>query len=190
MLHLALALAVFYTLHSLLALNGTKQWAAASLGLERWYRLAYTLLSIVLSGWVLFALYKARTGDVLYHPTAAMRVAGLLLVVGGGLLATLAVLRFGGAGFLGLAPERTVGLVRTGLHCRMRHPIYTGIISAAVGWLLLDGHGTTLLVVGITFVYLPIGIALEERKLIAAFGEEYRRYRREVPALIPHLHTT
>ena len=44
--------------------------------------------------------------------------------------------------------------------------------------------------VGITFVYLPIGIALEERKLIAAFGEEYRRYRREVPALIPHLHTT
>jgi protein-S-isoprenylcysteine O-methyltransferase Ste14 len=187
MLHLALALVVFYTLHSLLALNATKRWAAERWGLTRWYRLAYTLVSTVLSGWVLFALYNARTGDALYHPTAAMRVAGLLLVLGGGLLATVAALRFGGAGFLGLAPERAAGLVRTGMHGRMRHPIYTGIISAAIGWLLLDGHGTTLLVVGITFVYLPIGIALEERKLIAAFGEDYVRYRREVPALFPRL---
>jgi protein-S-isoprenylcysteine O-methyltransferase Ste14 len=56
-----------------------------------------------------------------------------------------------------------------------------------VGWLLMDGHDTALLVVGITFVYLPIGIALEERKLIAAFGEDYVRYRREVPALFPRL---
>jgi protein-S-isoprenylcysteine O-methyltransferase Ste14 len=39
-------------------------------------------------------------------------------------------------------------------------------------------------------VYLPIGIHLEERKLIATFGEAYRRYRGEVPALWPRWHTT
>jgi len=190
MLHLALALAVFYTLHSLLALNGTKRWAAASLGLERWYRLAYTVVSLALAGWVLFALGTARIGPALYQPTFSMRTLGAALVLGGGLLATAAVMRFGGAGFLGFSPERPTGLVRTGMHGRMRHPIYTGIILATVGWLLMDGQPSTLLVVGITFVYLPIGIALEEQKLIAAFGEDYRRYRREVPALVPRLHTT
>ncbi len=190
MLHLALALAVFYTLHSLLALNATKRWAAERWGLQRWYRLAYTVVSLVLSGWVLFALGTARGGVALYQPTFIMRTLGAALVLGGGLLATAAVLRFGGAGFLGLAPERPTGLVRTGMHGRMRHPIYTGIILAAVGWLLMDGQPSTLVVVGITFVYLPIGIALEERKLIAAFGDDYRRYRRDVPALIPRLHTT
>jgi methanethiol S-methyltransferase len=44
-----------------------------------------------------------------------------------------------------------------------------------------------MLAVGITFLYLPIGIHLEEGKLIAVFGEEYRKYREEVPALIPKL---
>jgi hypothetical protein len=33
--------------------------------------------------------------------------------------------------------------------------------------------------------YILLGIALEERDLIALFGDRYRRYRQEVPMLIP-----
>ncbi len=187
---LALSLIVFYVLHSVLAWTGVKQWAAATLGLDRWYRLVYTLVSLGLSAWVLIAYGAMPTGGVIFPSTPLLMVAGWSLMVGGGLLAGAAVLRFGGAGFLGFGPERSTGLVRTGMHGRMRHPIYTGIILAAFGWLLLDGTPATVLVVGITFLYLPIGIHLEERKLITTFGEEYRRYRREVPALWPRWHTT
>jgi protein-S-isoprenylcysteine O-methyltransferase Ste14 len=187
---LALSLMVFYALHSVLAWTGVKRWAATSLGLDRWYRLTYTLVSLGLSAWVLIAYGAITTGGVLLPSTPLLTVAGWSLMVGGGLLAAVAVLRVGGAGFLGLAPERATGLIRTGLHGRMRHPIYTGIIVVALGWLLLGCTPEKLVVVGITFVYLPIGIHLEERKLIATFGEEYRRYRSEVPALWPRWHTT
>ncbi len=33
--------------------------------------------------------------------------------------------------------------------------------------------------------YILIGISLEERDLIALFGDQYRRYRKQVPMLIP-----
>ena len=47
------------------------------------------------------------------------------------------------------------------------------------------GRGTALLSVG----YIAVGIAFEERDLIAGLGDTYRAYRAEVPAVIPGLWT-
>jgi methanethiol S-methyltransferase len=185
-LHLALSLVMFYTVHSLLADTRAKRWADQRLGLVRWYRLFYTIQSLVLFAWVYMAYLRSGPDTIQVFP-AAVQGLGWAMVLLGGLLATVAVLRFGGSGFVGLVPERSTGLVRSGLHGRMRHPIYSGIILAALGWLLLSFSFSTMLAVGITFLYLPIGIHLEEGKLIAVFGEEYRKYREEVPALIPKL---
>lgn len=185
MLHLALSLVVFYALHSLLAWTGVKRWAALRLGLVRWYRLTYSIVSVLLLLWV-WQAYRAAPSTALWTPARWAMIPGLLLLVGGAALAVVAVLRFGGAAFLGLQAEVPGALVRSGLHGRMRHPIYTGTIVLLLGWLLLSPTAATALCIGLTFVYLPIGITLEERKLIDLFGEDYRRYRREVPALWPH----
>jgi protein-S-isoprenylcysteine O-methyltransferase Ste14 len=185
MVQLVLSTVVFCALHSLLALDSVKRKVAAWPGAARWYRLAYSLQSTLLLLWVVLAYVKADTHGPYWVPSPWLKVLAWALVVGGAALSGLAVTRFGTAGFLGFAPERRTGLVRTGLHGRMRHPIYTGIIGAMLGWVLLHPTPATLVVVGILAFYLPIGIHLEERKLIAAFGEAYRRYRREVPALIP-----
>ena len=185
MLHLAVATVVFYALHSLFAWTGVKQWASTALGLVRWYRLAYTLQSLVLLAWVFHAYRSAASHHVLLAPSALLTIVAWTLVALGGLIASAAVLRFGGAGFIGLAEEKRTGLVRSGLHGRVRHPIYAGVILVLLGWILLDSSAATAMVVGITLCYLPVGIALEERKLIAVFGEEYVRYRKEVPALWP-----
>jgi methanethiol S-methyltransferase len=67
----------------------------------------------------------------------------------------------------------------------VRHPLY-------IGWLTIFWAAPTMTVAHLVFAlattaYILIAIQLEERDLVAAFGERYIDYRRNTPMLIPRL---
>ena len=67
----------------------------------------------------------------------------------------------------------------------VRHPIYLGFLLAfwaaptmTVGHLIFSSAMT---------IYVLVGARLEERDLVAAFGDRYRLYQREVGMLVPFM---
>jgi protein-S-isoprenylcysteine O-methyltransferase Ste14 len=92
------------------------------------------------------------------------------------------------AEFLGLKRSDTATmspprLVTGGWYAIVRHPLY--LFSTL--FLILNPVMTDqwLLLTILSTIYFMVGALIEERRLVGLFGDEYRRYRREVPFMIP-----
>jgi protein-S-isoprenylcysteine O-methyltransferase Ste14 len=83
--------------------------------------------------------------------------------------------------------EHTQELVTTGLHARMRHPIYVAHLSSLAGWTIGSGLLVAYVLLAVNLlITFPLMILLEERELAARFGPSYWEYKQAVP-LFPNL---
>ena len=65
----------------------------------------------------------------------------------------------------------------------VRHPLYTCILLLL--WCFPDLSGDRLLLNMMLTIWVVLGSVLEERDLVSRFGEQYMKYQRDVPMLIP-----
>jgi len=77
------------------------------------------------------------------------------------------------------------GVIRKGVFGLVRHPIYLGEILLYLGFLSLNISLAAAVVWLLATCFLHYLSRYEERLLIARFGNDYRRYIREVPMWIP-----
>ncbi len=181
---LALIWLGYFIVHSGLASERVKRYVARRwTSIARYYRLYYNLFASVLLVPPLWLLH-ALNGPWLWkwQGAAAGWADGLAAAAIAGFIWSLRY--YSGANFLGLRPSSDTRehLRISPLHRYVRHPWY--FFALIIIW-TRDMTAAWLVSACLISLYFVLGSRLEERKLIAAYGEAYRRYQGAVPALFP-----
>lgn len=176
---------VYFFIHSWLASSSVKTFIRKHRKIYSYYRLLYSVISTI-GLFLLLAFNSSFPQELLFQSIGWVRYTSLILATGGVIIVSRAFRYYKVSSFLGFK-EEDQRFVRSGILNRVRHPIYSGTILIVIGFFLFNPTMPTLVSMACIFTYLPVGIALEEGKLIQQFGEVYRQYKKEVPALIPRI---
>lgn len=172
----------YFILHSVLA----SAWAKRLFGQWQHYRLFYTAMAMLTLA-PLWLLRASLPFEPLWNGGIVGQVIGLGFGFGAYKMGAAALRLYGIRQFVGLKPQTAETLVRKGILARVRHPLYTATILLGIGFFIWQPIWANLVMLLAWLAYLPIGIWLEERKLIAQFGAAYQTYQKEVPALWPRI---
>lgn len=178
---------LYFFLHSFLASSNVKEYLKNSFGLSfRTQRLIYSTVSTL--GLLAILFYNgALGGERLLSSSQVTRFISLFLAAAGVLIVRMAFRSYDLRSFLGLEDEKKGEFESSGILAHVRHPLYTATILIVIGFFLYDSRFASLVSLVCTFIYLPIGIYLEEKKLVKEFGDRYRAYRQKVPMLMPSI---
>ena len=187
MLFLFICWVIYFFLHSLLAADAVKHWFKAVFNLQsRHYRLGYNFINLVLLPALVYLQYTT-VSTLIFKTNGLSATAGLLVAVCGFVIMLAAAWAYDLPVFFGFKQETKMPLQINGLHQYMRHPLYSGTLLCCIGLCVLFPYVKNGVLLLLMFVYTLIGIELEEKKLVIAFGDTYKRYQKKVKRLIPGL---
>ncbi len=176
----------FAFLHSLLAADHIKKRAEKILKERfRYYRLIYNIISFITATPAFWVWVTSSSSTPLLYsvPAWLFPVILMLRLLSLGLFA-YAAFQTDMLEFAGLRRESARGrLITGGAYGIVRHPIYAAgiiLIFTKTEMTLLDFTAAALV-----SIYLIAGAFIEERRLVSAFGDEYRKYQQRVSMFIP-----
>jgi protein-S-isoprenylcysteine O-methyltransferase Ste14 len=126
-----------------------------------------------------------RGGSLAVH-SVVLETMGMLVFACGIALAVWARLHLGHNWGMPMTQRAEPELVTSGPYSFVRHPIYTGLLTAMLGTALVDNL-LGLIVVAVLVAYFYYCGTVEERNLTATFPTAYPEYRSRTKMLIPFL---
>ncbi len=148
----------------------------------------YVIVQFVLFGVIFVAPFGTRQWAGWPWPyNVVSQILGLILAAAGLLLAMVGVLSLGGNLTAVPRPKENAHMVAHGAYRLVRHPIYSGIISGAVGWGLVHNSLITLLLALVLLAFFDVKSRREEQWLAERY-EEYAAYQKRVRKLIPFIY--
>lgn len=78
-------------------------------------------------------------------------------------------------------------LIRTGPYARVRHPIYTGLLTALTGTALAIDQWRALVAVLLALYAFWLKASAEEKMLAQEFGERFTAHRQQTGFLLPRM---
>ena len=150
----------------------------------------FSLVLIVAGNFV--ALFAAI--GLAYRPLGSMnsfvlQIVGVIVMGAGIIVRSIAIAQLGRFHTPNVAVRQGHRLIDTGLYRHVRHPSYLGALIAFFGFSVALGNWLSVVVVMIvTLCIYLFRIREEESALEAAFGDDYRAYRRRTKRLVPGLY--
>ena len=180
---------LYGVIHSLFAANWMKQFFLNHTGKwYKYYRLTYTTLATVLLIPILW--YQSTLPQkILFQQQAVTVFAGISLATFGIMIIKISFGQYDMKEFLGLqqaeGDQGVQPMTTRGMLSIVRHPLYAGSIMAILGYLIFAPTLANLVMAICLIAYFIVGIYFEEKKLVLEFGEQYLKYKEQIPALIP-----
>lgn len=167
----------------LLGVVRTKRTVQRQSSDSRRLQLGMTILGYFLIFWRLrpYSPFNLRLIP-LHH---SLLVLGAALTVAGCLLAIWARVMLGANWSMNVTLKQQHALMTRGPYAFVRHPIYTGLLLAALGTAIVYGAAHCFLGVAVLFYGFWLKLHTEEEFMLQQFGAQYVAYKEHVRALIP-----
>ena len=178
--------------HSIMADTLFKKKIKILLGKRyKFYRLFYSFFAIVTIA-VIIIYQHSFYSPVLFRNNLFIQITGGIVMALGLIIMGKCVSEYfmdlSGLGWLFSSKANSKNeLLITGLHHFVRHPLYLGTFIFIWGFFIFYPTLSILIAVSIITTYTLIAIPIEEKKLIAEFGEAYKNYKSKVPVIIPKI---
>jgi protein-S-isoprenylcysteine O-methyltransferase Ste14 len=118
----------------------------------------------------------------------ALRWAGFVLLVAGGILRVIPMMTLGRRFSSTVALQQGHGLQTGGIYAWARHPSYLGILLMDLGFAGVFRSSIALLLMPLVFWMFKRRMDVEESFMLGQFGDDYRAYMAATPRLVRGLY--